>query len=338
MGDGSLQVTVTKIGEETFLAGVMRLVAEAQSSKSRLQMLSDKAAYYLTIIAVVTGGITLATWLSLSDAAFAVNRMVAVLVIACPHALGLAIPLVASISTTKAARNGFLVKQRLALEAARNITIVLFDKTGTLTEAKFKVTATSSDTALALAAAVNAHSEHPIAHAIVAEAKARSLTLARADAFTRVPGRGAEAMINGARVFVGTKGGDEIVVEREGNMIGTISVVDAIRAESKEAVLSLKQNGIRVAMITGDSEKVAGDVARELGLDEYFARVLPEDKVKKVRDLQARGFKVAMVGGRRERRACAYSSRCRHRNRGGDECGDRIRGNYFGAERPARYS
>ena len=296
VGDGSLQVTVTKIGEETFLAGVMRLVAEAQSSKSRLQMLSDKAAYYLTIIAVVTGGITLATWLSLSDAAFAVNRMVAVLVIACPHALGLAIPLVASISTTKAARNGFLVKQRLALEAARNITIVLFDKTGTLTEAKFKVTATSSDTALALAAAVNAHSEHPIAHAIVAEAKARSLTLARADAFTRVPGRGAEAMINGARVFVGTKGGDEIVVEREGNMIGTISVVDAIRAESKEAVLSLKQNGIRVAMITGDSEKVAGDVARELGLDEYFARVLPEDKVKKVRDLQARGFKVAMVG------------------------------------------
>lgn len=295
-GDGSLQVAVTKIGEETFLAGVMRLVAEAQSSKSRLQMLSDRAAYYLTIIAVVVGGATLATWLALSDAAFAVNRMVAVLVIACPHALGLAIPLVASISTTKAAQNGFLVKQRLALEAARKIDIVLFDKTGTLTEAKFKVTAASSDEALAFAASVNVHSEHPIGIAMVLEARTRGIALLPATDFTRVPGHGAEATINGARVFVGTKGGDDIVVEQGGKKVGAISVADAIRPESEEAILRLKESGIRVAMITGDSEKVAREVARELGLDEYFARVLPEDKVKKVRELQARGLKVAMVG------------------------------------------
>lgn len=295
-GDGSLQITVTEIGDKTFLAGVMRLVAEAQSSKSRLQMLSDRAAYYLTIIAVFTGGITLAAWLALSDAAFAVNRMVAVLVIACPHALGLAIPLVASISTTKAARNGFLVKQRLALETARNIDVVLFDKTGTLTEAKFKVTAASSDETLALAASVNVHSEHPIAMAMVEEAKVRSIGFLPATDFTRIPGRGAEATINGARVFVGTKGGDDIVVEQDGKTIGTISVADAVRMESKDAVARLKESGIRVAMITGDSEKVARQVANELGLDEYFARVLPEDKVKKVRELQARGLKVAMVG------------------------------------------
>ena len=176
-GDGALTIVVAKIGEETFLAGVMRLVAEAQSSKSRLQMLSDRAAFYLTIIAVVTGGITLATWLALSDAAFAVNRMVAVLVIACPHALGLAIPLVASISTTKAARSGFLVKQRLALEAARNINIVLFDKTGTLTRGEFGIDAiipaaeVNEAEVLQYAASVNSRSEHPLAKAMVEEAK-----------------------------------------------------------------------------------------------------------------------------------------------------------------------
>jgi Cu2+-exporting ATPase len=296
-GDGSLKVQIEKIGEETFLAGVMRLVADAQASKSRLQMLSDRAAFYLTIIAIIGGGITFVAWLFLGGGIVtATERLVAVLVITCPHALGLAVPLVASISTTMAARNGLLVRQRLALEGARNITTVLFDKTGTLTEAKFKVMKSSSDEALALAASVNVHSEHPIAKAIVEEARKRSLTIQKAADFKRVPGRGAEGIVDGKRIFVGTKGGDDIVVERDGEIIGTIVVADAVRPESKEAIDQLKQRGVHVAMITGDSEETAKRVAQELGLDEYFARVLPEDKVQKVKDLQNRGFNVAVVG------------------------------------------
>jgi Cu2+-exporting ATPase len=296
-GDGSLKVKIEKIGEETFLAGVMRLVADAQASKSRMQILSDQAAFYLTIIALVAGSITFGSWfLAGFGIAIAVERLVAVLVITCPHALGLAVPLVSSTSTTMAAQNGLLVRQRLALESTRNINVVLFDKTGTLTEAKFKVTKSSSDEALALAASVNVHSEHPIAKAMVAEAKKRSLPFKEASDFKRVPGRGAEGGVDGTRIFVGTKGGDDIVVERDGTVIGTIAVADAVRPESKDAIAQLKQNGIRVAMITGDSEETAKRVAQELGLDEYFARVLPEDKVKKVRELQGRGLKVAMVG------------------------------------------
>lgn len=296
-GDGSLKVKIEKIGEQTFLAGVMRLVADAQASKSRLQILSDRAALYLTIIALVGGAITFIAWL-LAQAGMvtATERLVAVLVITCPHALGLAVPLVASISTTMAARNGLLVRQRLALETARTIDTVLFDKTGTLTEAKFKVTKSSSDEALASAASVNIHSEHPVGKAMVDEAKKRSLSLQEASDFKRVPGRGAAGRVGGKHIFVGTKGGNDIVVEREGEIIGTILVADAVRPESKEAIDRLKKSGIRVAMITGDSEETAKRVATELGLDEYFARVLPEDKVKKVRDLQARGRKVAMVG------------------------------------------
>ena len=175
-GDGSLTVRVTKTGEATFLAGVMRLVAQAESSKSKLQLLADRAALYLTGVAVVAGGATFVSWLFAEvGLVFATERLVAVLVIACPHALGLAVPLVASISTTMAAKNGFLVKQRLALEAARTIDTLLFDKTATLTEGKFTVTNASSDETLSLAAAVDANSEHPISHAIVAEAKKRSL-------------------------------------------------------------------------------------------------------------------------------------------------------------------
>jgi len=296
-GDGSLKVEIVKIGEATFLAGVMRLVADAQASKSRLQMLSDRAALWLTVIAIIAGGTTFGAWLFVgAGIVIAIERLVAVLVITCPHALGLAIPLVASISTTKAAQNGLLIRNRLALESARTIDTILFDKTGTLTEAKFKVTKSSSDEALALAASVNTHSEHPIAKAIVEEAKNRALKIQEVTDFKRVPGRGAEGTVSGVHVFVGTKGGDDIVVEQEGKLIGTISVADAIRPESKEAIAYLKAVGISVAMITGDSEETAKRVATELGLDEYFARVLPEDKVKKVRELQARGLKVAMVG------------------------------------------
>ena len=296
-GDGSLKVRVSKIGEATFLAGVMRLVEEAESSKSRLQILSDKAALWLTAIAVSAGGLTFTVWLfEGSGIAFATERLVAVLVVACPHALGLAVPLVAAISTGMAARNGFLVKRRLALEAARGVDVVLFDKTGTLTEGRFSVTASDSDEALALAAAVEEHSEHPIGKAILDEAKRKGLSIPAASDFKRVAGKGAEANVSGQRVFVGHKGAADIVVEANGVIVGTIQVADTPRKEAKEAVRALNGAGIEVAMITGDSEETAKAVATELGISEYFARVLPEDKVSKVKLLQSRGKKVAMVG------------------------------------------
>ncbi len=325
-GDGSLKITVTKIGEETFLAGVMRLVAEAQSSKSSLQMLSDRAAFYLTIIAVVTSGITLAVWLVFSDTAFAINRMVAVLVIACPHALGLAIPLVASISTTKAARNGLLIKQRMALEAARNIDVVLFDKTGTLTKGEFGVDAIISagleneSKVLQYAASVNSQSEHPIARAIVKEAKKRGIAELPVKNFQRLAGKGAKSDIEGEEVFVGSSAlvsdlklsfhgslearvnglssqGKTIIFVIKGNsLLGAIALADIIREESREAIKTLRGFGIKTAMITGDSEDVAKWVAGELDIDEYFARVLPNQKSEKVKLLQSNGQKVAMVG------------------------------------------
>jgi len=321
-GDGSLTITVSKIGDETFLAGVMRLVAEAQASKSRLQVLSDRAAFYLTIVAVVVGGSTLATWLAFADPAFAVSRMVAVLVIACPHALGLAIPLVASISTTKAARNGFLVRQRLALEAARNIDVVLFDKTGTLTKGEYGVTNVwtiaggSEEDVLALAASVDSHSEHPVSRAIVAEAGRRNILFSPAEQFQRFSGKGVAGIVRGEKVSVGglsllegvshsvpsgvaeenKKGKTIIYVLRGGSLAGAIALADVIREESRDAVRLLQAMGVGVAMITGDSDDVAGWVARELGVREYFARVLPHEKSEKVKLLQSRGQKVAMVG------------------------------------------
>ena len=296
-GDGALKVRVANIGEKTFLAGVMRLVAEAQASKSRLQILSDRAAFYLTIVAVGGGIITLISWLLAgADIAFAVARLVAVLVIACPHALGLAVPLVASISTTKAAHNGFLVKQRIALEAARTIDIVLFDKTGTLTEGAFGVISYSSDEALQLAASVDAHSEHPIALGIVAEAKKRNLSIRESKNFKRIPGIGGEAEVESQKVFVGHRGKDLIQVEVDGKTIGTLKVEDKIRPEAKQALAALKEAGLRLVMITGDSEEVAESVSQELSIDEYFARVLPHQKSEKVKELQKRNMKVAMVG------------------------------------------
>ena len=302
-GDGNLKIKVTEIGEHTFLAGVMRLVKEAQASKSRLQILSDRAALYLTFVALGAGGLTFMAWIVAADMNMAFTRLVAVLVIACPHALGLAVPLVASISTTMAARNGFLVKQRLALEAARSVDVVLFDKTGTLTEGAFGVMSYSSDEALALAASVDAHSEHPIARGIVEEAKKRGLALQDSKNFKRIPGVGGEAEVNGPpggeaskKVFVGHRGGADIVVEADGKRIGTISVSDKIRPEAREALTQLKKMGLKLAMVTGDSEEVAKSVSKELGIDEYFARVLPDQKSEKVKNLQSRGLKVAMVG------------------------------------------
>lgn len=296
-GDGALQVRIAKTGSETFLAGVMRLVAESERSKSKLQLLSDRAAFYLTLLAVSAGGVTFFAWVATgANWGFAIERLVAVLVIACPHALGLAIPLVASISTTMAARNGFFIKRRLALEAARTITTVIFDKTGTLTEGAFGVTAVTSDEVLALAAAVEAKSEHPIGKAVVREAQKRGIPVEPAREFVRIPGAGAEANVRGAKIFVGHRGGSEIVVESDGKRIGTIAVSDTIRPQAKEAVDALKRMGINVAMITGDSHDTAAAVARELGISDFFARVRPEEKSEKVRLLQSHGMKVAMVG------------------------------------------
>lgn len=333
-GDGSLTIKVTKIGEKTFLAGVMKLVAEAQASKSRLQILSDKAAFLLTIIAVIAGGLTLLTWLLLGKGiAFSITRLVVVLVIACPHALGLAVPLVAAISTRLAANNGFLVKQRLALEAARVVDVVLFDKTGTLTAGEFGVESVITvhrekeresevkvDKVLTLAASVNKNSEHSLAKAIVREAESRKLKLKKVTNFQRIPGKGAQGKIEGMLVKVGSetllkemkitpekeftekiealsKQGKTVIYLIVGKKLnGAIALVDVIREESKEAVKQLQAGGVKVAMVTGDSEDVASWVAQELGISDYFARVLPEKKSEKVKLLQQKGLKVAMVG------------------------------------------
>lgn len=325
-GDGSLRVKVTKIGEDTFLAGVMRLVQEAQASKSKLQLLSDKAAFYLTVIAVAAGLLTLVVWLPLRGADFGFTRMVAVLVIACPHALGLAIPLVASISTTMAARNGFLVRQRLALEAARSIDVVLFDKTGTLTKGEYGVSrvlpisATDEKEVLHLAASVDAKSEHSASRAIVKKAQKDAVALVAITDFRRLPGRGVSGIVDGHIVKVGgralwnesglslaiedrkkieaeSKAGKTIIyILKEKELAGIIILSDIIREESRESIEQLKQQNVKVAMVTGDSEAVAKWVSTELGIDEYFAEVLPEHKADKVKALQQQGKKVAMVG------------------------------------------
>ena len=326
-GDGALKIVVSNIGEKTFLAGVMRLVAEAQASKSKLQILSDRAAFYLTIIAVAGGLVTLVAWLLAgAEVGFAVARLVAVLVIACPHALGLAVPLVASISTTKAAQNGFLVKQRLALEVARTINTVLFDKTGTLTRGEFGVAEVwtignnTKDEVLMFAASLDALSEHPIAKAVVAKAKERGLSFKEPKRFEALKGKGVKAYVEEKEIMVGgpallesakvnipnelskqvedagEKGQTIIFILKDKTLLGAITLADIIREESREAIQSLKEMGVGSAMITGDSEDVAKWVSNELGIDEYFARVLPQEKSEKVKELQNRKQKVAMVG------------------------------------------
>ncbi len=322
-GDGSLKIEVSQIGEKTFLAGVMRLVAEAQASKSRLQLLSDRAAFYLTIVAVAAGLIAFIGWVFAAGFETGVERLVAVLVIACPHALGLAVPLVASISTTLAARHGFLVKRRMALESARNVDVVLFDKTGTLTKGEYGVTEVWGDDpneALRLAASVDLHSEHFVSRAIVESARAKGLKLEEPKDFERIPGQGVKGKVGGEEIWAGgenmqkglkvsvpeewagkirtasARGETVIYVMRKEKLLGAIALADVIREESKEAIRELKEMGVKTAMVTGDSEEVAKWVASELGLDEYFARVLPGEKADKVKLLQSQGRKVAMTG------------------------------------------
>jgi len=321
--DSALRIRVDKVGDDTALAGIQRLVAEAEASKSRAQALADRAAALLFYVAVLAGAATFITWAALGDIDDAFLRTVTVLVIACPHALGLAIPLVVSLSTAISARAGILVKDRLALERMRTIDAVLFDKTGTLTRGAHVVTGvapadgTDEATVLALAGAVEADSEHPLARAIVAAAGTSAL---RASGFRPIPGRGVEAMVDGVPVAVGGpallrqrdvespaeladrlaewsgRGAAVLHVVRDGQIAGALALEDEIRPESSEAVEQLHRLGIKVVMITGDARPVAEAVGTTLGVDEVMAEVLPEDKDAAVAALQARGLKVAMVG------------------------------------------
>lgn len=321
--DSALRVEVDAVGDNTALAGIQRLVAEAQGSRSRAQALADRAAAMLFYVAIAAGAITFITWSVIGETSSAVERTVTVLVIACPHALGLAIPLVISISTALSARNGILVKDRLALERMRDVDVVLFDKTGTLTAAQHVVTGVASggdpDTALALAGAVESDSEHPLARAIVRAAEDKG-EIAKATDFRSMTARGVEATVDGRVLAVGgpklvqersaeipteikdeieswkSRGASVLFLLEDEKVLGAFALEDEVRKESHEAVRGLHRLGVKVAMITGDASQVAEAVAGELGIDEYFAEVLPEDKDSKVAELQARGHRVAMVG------------------------------------------
>ena len=320
--DTALRVRVTAVGDDTALAGIQRLVTEAQNSSSHAQRIADTAAGWLFWFALGAGALTALIWSLVGNPDFAVITTITVLVIACPHALGLAIPLVVSIATERAAKGGVLIKDRLALESMRTVNSVLFDKTGTLTKgepvvSRISVTAgTTEEDVLALAAAVEADSEHPLAKAIVTAAKSRGLTVPKASDFQASTAVGVSGTVQGKQISVGgpslldshsaqpleaseawkTEGAIILHVLADGQVIGAIGLADEVREESRQAVDALHAIGIQVVMITGDAEAVAQAVATELGIDRVFAGVKPEDKVSKVAELQGEGRKVAMVG------------------------------------------
>ncbi|MGD2121261.1 MAG: copper-translocating P-type ATPase [Gemmatimonadota bacterium] len=323
-GDGSLEVEVQKLWADSFLSQVTDLVREAQESRSKTQDLANRAAMWLTFLALGGGVATMLLWTFLAQVefAFAMERSVTVMVITCPHALGLAIPLVVAVSTSLGAKNGLLIRDRAAFESARHLEAILFDKTGTLTRGEFGVTDVISfadmgeNRILALAAAIESHSEHPIARGIAGEAEAP----ASVEDFESIPGKGALGRVDGRDVRVVSPGylreqglGEDRVEDRqiqtlseEGKtvvfvqvdeeVVGAIALADLLRDESREAIRQLKEMGIRPMMITGDNERAARWVAQELELDEYFAEVLPEEKASKVKEVQGRGWKVAMTG------------------------------------------
>ncbi len=326
-GDGSLRVRVGATGEETTLAGIMRLVEEAQQSKSKTQVLADRAAGWLFYVALGAAVVTAIAWtVAVSFDVTVIERVVTVLVIACPHALGLAIPLVVAINTSLAARNGMLVRDRIAMEDARKLDAIIFDKTGTLTEGEHGVVdmatvdGVDEDNALALAAAVESDSEHMIARAIREAAGERDLSAPDASSFEAIKGRGVRANVDGNEVYVGgpnllsqldsevpghlqrfaDDAGENaqtvVYLVRDGELIAAFAMADVIREESFRVVDALHDLGIEVAMLTGDSQDVANAVADELGIDTVFAEVLPEDKDKKVQELQDQGKLVGMVG------------------------------------------
>jgi Cu2+-exporting ATPase len=320
-GEGALKVKITRTGEETYVAQVIRLVGQAQESKSRTQDLANRAAALLFYVALVAGITTYVVWFGLGQADFALERAVTVLVIACPHALGLAIPLVVALSTSITAKSGILIRDRRAFEMVKDVDAVVFDKTGTLTMGKFGVTDVvfyvPENELLGLSAGVELNSEHIIATAIVDYARKNGITVPDVDGFKAIPGLGAYGKVEGKDVYVGSlslldelgvksqspeiaalqeQGKTVVFVVVDGKLAGAFGLSDMIRQESFEAIRELKRSNVKVFMLTGDSETVARTVSKELGIDDFFAQVLPDQKAEKVKLLQSKGFKVAMVG------------------------------------------
>ena len=323
-GEGAITVAVKRTGAETYLSQVVELVRRAQETRSRTQDLADRAALWLTLVAIGGGTVTLVAWLAVGrEFSFALERMVTVMVITCPHALGLAVPLVVAVSTSLSARSGLLIRDRSAFERAREVTAVVFDKTGTLTEGRFGVTdvvaleGRDERDVLRLGAALESRSEHPIAAGIVQAATERGVTYPVPDDFAAIAGKGAQGTVGGVKVKVVSPGfltahglavadsrvtrladqGKTVVyVLADGKVVGAIALADIIRPESREALDRLKAMGIKPIMLTGDSSAVARWVAGELGFDEYFAEVLPDQKAATINDVKRRGLTVAMVG------------------------------------------
>jgi Cu2+-exporting ATPase len=321
-GDGSLELKVEGAGEESYLSKVISLVREAQSVKSKTQALSDRAAMWLTIVALTVGVATLAAWLIAGQGLqFSIARMATVMIITCPHALGLAIPLVVAQSTAKSAQNGLLIRNRTAFENARKISTIVFDKTGTLTNGTFKVSKVDvhddsydRDTILSFAAALEGQSEHPVGRGIVAAAKEANITIESADDFKAIKGKGVKGSVNKKAIAVVSPGyleenniEEPSGAERRGGVTrvfvliddqvsGSISLSDTIRPESHQAVKALQKRGIKCWMLTGDNRETAEAVSRELGMDGYFAEVLPDQKQEKIKELQQQGEYVAMTG------------------------------------------
>jgi Cu2+-exporting ATPase len=320
-GEGSLQLTIERTGEETYLAQVIKLVRQAQESRSRTQDLANRAAALLFYVALGAGIITYLAWFLLGSSELALERSVTVLVIACPHALGLAIPLVVALSTSITAKSGILIRDRRAFETVRNVDTVVFDKTGTLTEGDFGVSDVVSfipeDELVELTPSIELNSEHIIATAIVEHAKKKGIDIPKTNEFKAIPGKGAYGKVLGKEIYVGgpnllnemqiethdekirklqDQGKTVVFTLIDGELAGAFALADKIRDESFEAVKSLKESGIKVYMLTGDAAEVAQWVSKELEIDDYFAQVLPHEKADKVKSLQEKGYKVVMVG------------------------------------------
>jgi P-type Cu2+ transporter len=320
-GDGVLRTKIEKTGEETYLAQVIKLVRQAQESRSRTQDLANRAAALLFYIAVAVGIITYLVWFTIGNMEFALTRAVTVLVIACPHALGLAIPLVVALSTSITAKSGILIRDRKAFEMVKDVNAVVFDKTGTLTMGQFGVSDVipyiSEEELLKLTGAVEENSEHIIGKAIVDYINEKGVKIPKASDFKAIPGKGAEGTVNGKEVYVGSpnllkelkielddkkitalqeEGKTVVFTVVEGKLAGAFALSDKIREESREAIQDLKAKGVKVYMLTGDAEAVAKGVSKELGIDDYFAQVLPNQKAEKIKSLKEKGYRVAMVG------------------------------------------
>jgi Cu2+-exporting ATPase len=326
-GSGSLTIVVSKTGKDSYLSQVVHLVKEASQSKSKAQGFADKAAFWLTLIAIGAGLITLVSWLLFGkDFVFSLERMVTVMIITCPHALGLAIPLVIAAITSLSAKNGILIRKRTPFENSRNLDVIVFDKTGTLTKGEFGVTdiinlsdREDDNQLLAKVASLESNSEHTIAKGILKKAREKELNLVDVENFEAISGKGAKAKIDGKEIYVGNKelieelsieakdaiekmdklakdGKTTIFVIWDNAVQAILGLSDIIRDESKEAITKLKKLGYQVSMITGDNQETAKFVAGELGLDSYFSQVLPDKKSQKIKELQGRGKKVAMVG------------------------------------------